>query len=140
MPVQNYCLSSEAIIEYKRYIKYSADLMNAEDCESGVRAMLAKMRIYALRLALVIHLLKNGCNAPEQIDKFTMIAALKTCNAFEYWNSKALRAIANTDIQKTLSNADLLRELASRYAISNQSELARLIGKSQQYVSRILRE
>ena len=140
MPVQNFKLSPEAVEVYRQYLRYTANIMNGEDCESGVRAMLAKMRIYAIRLALVIHLLRHGHKAPEMIDGYAMNASVKSCNAFEVWNSKALRAIANTDATKELSNADLLRELVARYGINNQSELARLIGKSQQYVSRILKE
>ena len=140
MPVQNFRLNHEAVEVYRQYLRYTANIMNAEDCENGVRAMLAKMRIYAIRLALVIHLLRHGHKAPEEIDGYAMSASIKTCNAFELWNSKALRAIANTDAVREMSNADLLRELVARYDINNQSELARLIGKSQQYVSRILKE
>ena len=112
--------------------------MNAEGCESNVRAMLAKLRIYALRLALVIHLMRNGINAPDLIDKHTMNAAVRTCDCFEYWGRKTLDEISDKDIAKRLSNSDLLRELVSRYGIKNQSELARMIGKSQQYVSNVL--
>lgn len=138
VPSREFRLDAAAANVYQGYIKRTADTMNAEGCESNVRAMLAKLRIYALRLALVIHLMRNGINAPDLIDKHTMNAAVRTCDCFEYWGRKTLDEISDKDIAKRLSNSDLLRELVSRYGIKNQSELARMIGKSQQYVSNVL--
>lgn len=138
IPPREFRLDTAAANVYQLYMRATANTMNAEGCESNVRAMLAKMRIYVLRLALVIHLLRNGINAPDSIDKHTMNAAVRTCTCFEYWGRKTLNEISDTDITKRLSNADLLREMVARYNIGNQSELARLIGKSQQYVSNVL--
>ena len=131
-------LDPNAANVYQGYMKKTADTMNSEGCESNVRAMLAKLRIYALRLALVIHILRNGVKAPDLIDRHTMSAAVRTCDCFEYWGRRTLDEISDKDLGKRLSNSELLRELVSRYSINNQSELARLIGKSQQYVSGVL--
>lgn len=140
IPSRDFRLDSAAANVYQGYMKKTADTMNTEGCESNVRAMLAKLRIYALRLALVIHLLRNGVKAPDLIDKRTMNAAVMTCDCFEHWGRKTLDEISDKEIRKRISNADLLRELVSRYNVSNQSELSRLIGKSQQYVSGVLNE
>lgn len=137
MPPKEYHLSQGAAQAYQDYMKSTAQVMN-DGADFSVRAMLAKMRIYALRFALIIHLLRHGKNASLEIDDYTMQAAIKTCDAFEKWNTMTIEALADKDTTRKISNADLLRELASRYNITNQSELARLIGKSQQYVSRIL--
>lgn len=138
MPPREFRLDLAAANVYQAYMRATASTMNAEGCESNVRAMVAKLRIYCLRLALVIHILRNGINPPDMIDKYTMNAAVRTCNCFEYWGRKTLAEISDKDLGKRLSNSELLRELVSRYSINNQSELARLIGKSQQFVSSVL--
>ena len=138
IPSREFRLDPNAANVYEGYIKQTADTMNSEGCESNVRAMLAKLRIYALRLALVIHLLRNGVKAPDLIDKHTMSAAVRTCDCFEYWGRRTLDKISDKEVAKRINNADLLREFASRYNVTNQSELARMIGKSQQYVSGVL--
>lgn len=140
IPSREFRLDSAAANVYQGYMRQTASVMNTEGCESNVRAMLAKLRIYALRLALVIHLLRNGVKAPDMIDKRTMNAAVMTCDCFEHWGRKTLDEISDKEIRKRISNADLLRELVSRYSVKNQSELARLIGKTQQYVSGVLNE
>lgn len=138
VPSREFRLDPNAANVYQGYMKKTAATMNSEGCESNVRAMLAKLRIYALRMALVIHLLRNGIKAPDLIDKHTMSAAVRTCNCFEYWGRKTLAEISDKDLGKRLSNSELLCELVSRYSINNQSELARLIGRTQQYVSNVL--
>lgn len=140
MAEKEYQLSGEAAEVYQRYMKETANKMNDPECDSNKRAMIAKLRIYALRLALVIHLLRNGKDAPMMVDAYTMNAAIQTCDCFQRWNSKILDSISHAEATKQISSGDLLRELVLRYNVSNQSELARLINRSQQYVSRILKE
>lgn len=138
MDKREFRLNDEASKVYQGFMRATAKVMNHPDCDEDVRAMYAKLRIYVLRIALVIHLLKDGAKAADVIDRKTMDSAVRTCEVFAYWNTQALSLIRGTQAKKTISNADLLREFAERYHVSNQSELARLIGKSQQYVSRVL--
>lgn len=138
MESREFRLSGTAKISYQAYMRDTARIMNSPDCEDATRAMYAKLRIYALRFALTIHLLKNGAKAADEISGQTMDSAIRTCNAFAGWNRQALSMISGSEAQKSLSNAQLLRLLCERYNVKNQSELARLIGRSQQYVCRVL--
>ena len=138
MERREFRLSTEAEQAYQGYMKRTSDIMNAPDCEDAIRANYAKLRIYCLRFALVIHLLKYGAKAVDEVDRKTMDSAIRTCDVFAYWNRQALSLISGSEAKKSLSNAELLRLLCERYNVTNQSELARLIGKSQQYVSKVL--
>ena len=138
MERREFRLSTEAEQAYQGYMKRTSDIMNAPDCEDAIRANYAKLRIYCLRFALTIHLLKYGAKAVDEVDRKTMDSAIMTCDVFAYWNRQALSLISGSEAKKSLSNAELLRLLCERYNVTNQSELARLIGKSQQYVSKVL--
>ena len=138
MERREFRLSTEAEQAYQGYMKRTSDIMNAPDCDDAIRANYAKLRIYCLRFALVIHLLKFGAKAVDGIDRKTMDSAIRTCDVFAYWNRQSLSLISGTDAKKSISNAELLRLLCERYNVTNQSELARLISRSQQYVSKVL--
>jgi hypothetical protein len=138
MEKREFRLSAEAGQAYQGYMKRTSGIMNDPNCDDAIRAMYAKMRIYCLRFALVIHLLKNGSKASDEIDRKTMDSAIMTCNCFAYWNRQAIALIDGSEGKKSISNAELLRMLCERYRVTNQSELARLIGRTQQYVSKIL--
>lgn len=138
MEKREFRLSAEAAKCYQGFMKRTAETMNDPNCDDAIRAMLAKMRIYCLRFALIIHLLKNGAKSSDEIDRKTMDSAVMTCNCFSHWNRQALSLINGTEAKKSISNAELLRLLCERYNVTNQSELARCINRSQQYVSRIL--
>ncbi len=138
MERREFRLSTEAEQAYQGYMKRTSDIMNAPDCEDAIRANYAKLRIYCLRFALVIHLLKYGAKAVDEVDRKSMDSAIRTCDVFAYWNRQALSLISGTDAKKSISNAELLRLLCERYNVTNQSELARLIGRSQQFVSKVL--
>ena len=138
MEKREFRLSAEAKQAYQNYMRRTSYIMNAPDCDDAIRASYAKMRIYCLRFALVIHLLKFGAKAVDEVDRKTMDSAITTCDAFAYWNRQALSLISGSEAKKSLSNAELLCLLCERYNVTNQSELARLIGRSQQYVSRVL--
>lgn len=137
MKRREFRLNTEAEQRYQGYMKRTSDIMNAPDCEDVIRAMYAKLRIYCLRFALTIHLLKYGSKAVDEVDRKTMDSAIRTCDSFAYWNRQALSLISGSEV-KSLSNAELLRLLCERYNVTNQSELARLIGRTQQYVSKVL--
>lgn len=138
MEKREFRLSTEAQQVYQGYMRRTSDIMNAPDCDDAIRANYAKLRIYCLRFALVIHLLKYGAKAVDEVDRKTMDSAIRTCDVFAYWNRQALSLISGTDAKKSISNAELLRLLCERYNVTNQSELARVIGRTQQYVSKIL--
>ena len=137
MERREFRLSAEAEKPYQGYMKRTSQIMNAPDCDDAVRAMYAKLRIYCLRFALTIHLMKYGAKAVDEVDRKSMDSAIRTCDVFAYWNRQALSLISGTETKKSISNAELLRLFCERYNLTNQSELARLIGKSQQYISKV---
>lgn len=138
MERREFRLNTEAEQAYQGYMRRTSYVMNSPDCEDVIRAMYAKLRIYCLRFALAIHLMKNGAKAVDEVDRKTMDSAIMTCDCFSHWNRQALSLISGTDAKKSISNAELLRLLCERYNVTNQSELARLVGKSQQYISKVL--
>lgn len=140
MNKREFRLSNEASNAYQGYMKMTASIMNDPNCDDAIRGMYAKMRIYCLRFALIIHLLKYGAKAADEIERRTMDLAIQTSDIFAYWNRQAMTMINGSEAKKKISNRELLREMVERYGIQNQSELARLIGRSQQYVSRILND
>ena len=103
MEKREFRLSAEAGQAYQGFMKRTSDIMNDPNCDDAIRAMYAKMRIYCLRFALVIHLLKNGSKASDEIDRKTMDSAIMTCNCFAYWNRQALSLISGTDIKSVIS-------------------------------------
>ncbi len=138
MERREFRLSTEAEQAYQGYMKRTSDIMNASDCDDAIRANYAKLRIYCLRFALTIHLLKYGAKAADEVDRKTMDSAILTVDVFAHWNRQALSLISGSEAKKSISNAELLRLFCERYNVTNQSELARVIGKSQQYVSKVL--
>ena len=138
MDKREFRLSAEAGRAYQGFMLRTAAIMNDSGCEDSTRAMYAKMRIYALRISLILHLLKYGDKASDEVERKTMDLAIQTCNVFAYWNIQAMSLIDGREAKKTISNKELLNLLVERYNVQNQSELARLIGRSQQYVSKIL--
>ena len=138
MERREFRLSTEAEQAYQGYMKRTSDIMNASDCDDAIRANYAKLRIYCLRFALTIHLLKYGAKAADEVDRKTMDSAILTVDVFAHWNRQALSLISGSETKKSISNAELLRLFCERYNVTNQSELARVIGKSQQYVSKVL--
>ncbi len=140
MPPTEFRLDREAMIGYQSYMAKTAGIMNDPSCEDSLRAMMAKLRIYALRLVLTIHLLRNGKFAPQFIDRRSMDAALRCCDCFRHWGERTMAIIQDSGEPKRISNAALIRELVERFEIKNQSELSRVLGKSQQYVNKILKQ
>ncbi len=138
MPQTEFRLDADADNKYQRYMDLTAYIGNKEDCEDPLRRVLLKLRIYVLRLALIIHLLKYGHLAPPLIDGDTMSAAVSTCNVFLHWSERAMSAIEDDSEQKRISDAAIIREIVERFNIQNQSGLARLLNRSQQYINKVL--
>ena len=138
LPEKTCQLGSEAIDVYEQYVEAIRRKLNDPDTNDTTGAMLSKMEIYALRLALIIHFLKKGESAGDYIDGSVMEAAVETCKVFEVWAQMALEAIGTGRSAKTMSNAEVIQEVNHRWGIKNQSQFAESIGISQQAVSKAL--
>ena len=135
---KTFVLADSAKEIYKNYQRHAHRLQNDERCSSDLIGHFAKMDYYGLRLSVCIHLLKYGREAPDIIEASTMEAAVQTCHAFDYMNWRTLQRITGEEQRQALTDADLIRELVKRYNITNQSALARLVGRTQQYISKII--
>ena len=130
-------LSHEAERLYADYADAKADA-EEDDYIGGVRQ---KMNIHVLRLAIMAHLLSEHWNEPvvtgecmeyaiHIADYFTMIHVERIY--------PLLRGSAAT--QRPMTNGDLLRAVNRQFKIKSQNALAEVLGVSQQYVNKILKE
>lgn len=138
MPPTDYHLTHKAKEVYQEYQRECRHIMNDERASSDLIGHLAKAEYHVLRICLCIHLLIYGNEAPAIIDADIMERAVRTCKAFTWMHWKVLQRITGEEQRQALSDADLIREFVQRFSISNQSQLARCIGRTQQYVNKIL--
>ena len=133
-------LSHEANHLYSNYADTNdmrADV--EEDCYIG--GMIQKMNIHTLRLAIMAHLLSDHWNEPV-ITAEGMEHAIRMADYFIHIYIERiyplLRGSAAT--QRPMTNADLLRAVNRQFTIKSQNALAEVLGVSQQYVNKILKE
>ena len=133
-------LSYEANRLYSNYADDNDMRADAEeDCYIG--GMIQKMNIHTLRLAIMIHLLSNHWNE-SVITAEGMEHAIRMADYFTRIHVERiyplLRGSAAT--QRPMTNADLLRAVNRQFTIKSQNALAEVLGVSQQYVNKILKE
>lgn len=140
MPATTYHLTPEAKREYQDYQRYVRRIGNDERCNSDMQGHFSKMEIYCLRLCMCVHLLTFGRKAPIEVDEDIMHVAVRTCKAFDYMHWKTIQRITGEEQRQALSDKDIIRELVKRFEIKNQSALARCVGRTQQYINKILNQ
>jgi hypothetical protein len=133
-------LSHEANHLYSNYADTNDMRADAEeDCYIG--GMIQKMNIHTLRLAIMAHLLSDHWNEPV-ITAEGMEHAIRMADYFTHIHIERiyplLRGSAAT--QRPMTNADLLRAVNRQFTIKSQNALAEVLGVSQQYVNKILKE
>ena len=133
-------LSYEANRLYSNYADDNDMRADAdEDCYIG--GMIQKMNIHTLRLAIMIHLLSNHWNE-SVITVEGMEHAIRMADYFTRIHVERiyplLRGSAAT--QCPMTNGDLLRAVNRQFTIKSQNSLAEVLGVSQQYVNKILKE
>ena len=133
-------LSHEAGLLYADYADANDMRADAEeDCYIG--GMTQKMNIHTLRLAIMAHLLSNHWNEPV-ITAEGMEHAIRMADYFTRIHIERiyplLRGSAAT--QRPMTNGDLLRAVNRQFTIKSQNSLAEVLGVSQQYVNKILKE
>ena len=109
-----------------------------DDYIGGVRQ---KMNIHVLRLAIMAHLLSEHWNEPVVTGE-CMEYAIRIADYFTQIHVERiyplLRGSAAT--QRPMTNGDLLRAVSRQFKIKSQNALAEVLGVSQQYVNKILKE
>ena len=133
-------LSHEAERLYADYADANDIKADAEEDDyiGGVRQ---KMNIHVLRLAIMAHLLSEHWNEPVVTGE-CMEYAIRIADYFTQIHVERiyplLRGSAAT--QRPMTNGDLLRAVSRQFKIKSQNALAEVLGVSQQYVNKILKE
>ena len=133
-------LSHEAERFYADYADANDMKADAEEDDyiGGVRQ---KMNIHVLRLAIMAHLLSEHWNEPVVTGE-CMEYAIRIADYFTQIHVERiyplLRGSAAT--QRPITNGDLLRTVSRQFKIKSQNALAEVLGVSQQYVNKILKE
>jgi hypothetical protein len=132
-------LSSEAKELFKDFDNRITDLINAQKSDS-MRGMFAKLPINALRLALVIHFshLAFDSIARPEIEPGTMQAAINMAEYFKITGEKVFRQLENSSIH--LVNNKNVAQFLSTEKNHSQSEIARILGVTHQYINKLLRK
>lgn len=129
-------LDPEAEQRYAVFYNQNARAANREK-EDFLKEMYAKLDIIVLRLALIVHTMKIGCGemVGGQIDSESMSYAIHVTEYFRRTARKALQSI-DSKSQK-MSTQSLIRVLRTDFCKSNQSEIARFLNVSTQYVNKV---
>ena len=142
-----FCMESLPLLLSHEAERLYADYADANDMKAdaeeddyigGVRQ---KMNIHVLRLAIMAHLLSEHWNEPVVTGE-CMEYAIRIADYFTQIHVERiyplLRGSAAT--QRPMTNGDLLRAVSRQFKIKSQNALAEVLGVSQQYVNKILKE
>ena len=142
LPVCTLTLSEQAkAVKAEFYRNTAKKMAKAEEAEDPFSsAMFGKFVSYADRLSGVLHCLSshNLNPMPTIISADTYRRAVVAMARFESWGLKVRDAISPKPKQPT--QKEVIKMLHAICPIVNQSDFARSIGKSQQYVNAILNE
>ena len=133
-------LSHEANRLYSNYADDNDMRADAEeDCYIG--GMIQKMNIHTLRLAIMAHLLSDHWNE-QVITVEGMEHAIRMADYFTHIHIERIYPLlrGSAAAQRPMTNADLLRAVNRQFTIKSQNALAEVLGVSQQYVNKILKE
>jgi Protein of unknown function (DUF3987)/BT4734-like, N-terminal domain/Primase C terminal 1 (PriCT-1) len=132
-------LTSEAQKLYQEFDNRNTDLINSQENEY-LRGMLAKLPVIALRLALVIHYSNWACDGVDhpKINPGTIQAAIKMTEYFKITGEKVFRQLEKNSIQGL--NHKNVAEYLNIEKGYNQSEIARILKLTHQYVNKIFKK
>ena len=129
-------LNDDAEVLYSEFFNQNADKANAEAVDF-IKEMYAKLDIIALRLALIVHGMKIGCeeNFTPAIEPETMEYAIRVT---EYFRATAMKVYDQLSDNTTfkIKTRDVILYLKNDCGITNQSEIARFLKVSQQYINK----
>lgn len=133
-------LSHEAERLYADYADGNDMKADVED-DDYIGGVIQKMNIHVLRLAIMAHLLSDNWNEPV-ITGNEMSDAIRMADYFTRMHVERIYPLLKepTASMRTMTNADLLRTLTQHFKIKSQNALAEVLGVSQQYVNKTLKE
>ncbi|NCA75050.1 MAG: DUF3987 domain-containing protein [Alphaproteobacteria bacterium] len=132
----SFILSDVAEVIYEEFYNQNADKSNAVKVEF-LKELYAKLDIIALRLALIIQVMKLVCegNASNNIEPDTMEYAIRITEYFRATGLKVYHYLSS-GTSTELSKKDVILFLRDTIGITNQSDIARFLKVSQQYVNK----
>ena len=139
--VVNISLSDEAENVYENWFNDNAKKTNDEPT-GYLKGVYGKLDVYALRLAIVVHGMKLICNQETntEITKNTMQTAI---DLTEYFRATALKVYHKIFIDGgNSSNSNMNKKDVAKYLHSlgiSQTEIAKTLNVSQQYINKILK-
>lgn len=133
-------LSHEAERLYADYADANDIKANAEEDDyiGGIRQ---KMNIHVLRLAVMSHLLSDHWNEPV-ISGEGMQYAIRVADYFTQIHIERIYPLLrdSTGVSRPMTNGDLIRAVNRQFKIKSQNSLAEVLGVSQQYINKTLKE
>ena len=130
-------LNSEAIELYGEFVNKNADINDSGKQPDYLNEVNAKLNIIVLRAAIVFHFAEWAAtgNSPTEINKSTMQAAI---NLTEYFRitAKKVYNIINQSVERN-NKKDIAKYLLT--LDNSQTEVAKVLKVSQQYISKILK-
>lgn len=132
----NITLSDEAETIYSDWYDKNSNKINNES-SAYLQGVYGKLDVYALRLAIVVYGMNLTCYQRETsiIDAKTMQTAIEITEYFRITAVKVYSKIFNDD--KSMDKKDVINFMSSLG--KSQSEIARVLGLSQPYVNKILK-
>ncbi len=108
-----------------------------------LQGLYSKMNIHLQRLLLVLWFIHEGeryspLDGEPTIEGRIVRQSVEICHYFIATGEKVYDMVRQYSPLKNIGNEMLIREVASRYRIKNQTELAKVLGISQQAVSKML--
>ena len=133
-------LSHEAERLYADYADANDIKADAEE-DDYISGMRQKMNIHVLRLAIMAHLLSNHWNEPV-ITGEGMQYAIRVADYFTQIHIERIYPLLrdSTGVSRPMTNGDLIRAVNRQFKIKSQNSLAEVLGVSQQYINKTLKE
>ena len=133
-------LSHEAERLYADYADANDIKADAEE-DDYISGMRQKMNIHVLRLAIMAHLLSDHWNEPV-ISGEGMQYAIRVADYFTQIHIERIYPLLrdSTGVSRPMTNGDLIRAVNRQFKIKSQNSLAEVLGVSQQYINKTLKE
>lgn len=133
---------TEALKQIEAFDHEITDRTNATT-DDYLQGLYSKMNIHLQRLLLVLWFIHEGeryspLDGEPTIEGRIVRQAVEICHYFIATGEKVYDMVRQYTPLKNIGNEILIREVVSRYRVKSQTELAKVLGITQQAVSRIL--
>lgn len=133
-------LSHEAERLYADYADTNDMRADAEE-DDYIGGVIQKMNVHVLRLAIMAHLLSDHWSEPV-ITGEVMDYAIRMADYFTRVHVERIYPLLrdSTAAKRPMTNGDLIRTLNRQFKVKSQNALAEVLGVSQQYINKTLKD